>query len=242
MLPVKSELGRSVAAEQHRLRKMSDVQKTKDAVVRGSKHVLCYVCGELGQVHNKKRYCGCSMGGSSEGRNALQFYIEMGWFDTCTLCKGSGRLEQGGDYCDCHHGSFLEGLEELQAQKEAGELDTGSCSGGGRASSEQLVPPSCSGERGQQNTEDKANGEPDCDKAAAVLGLCSICGEEEVNPEHTAPQPPCCNSCSWRGVFLDEYECCHGTKMPTEGDHFDSAGQCSDPGTWDEYRGYDSDA
>ena len=41
---------------------------------------------------------------------------------------------------------------------------------------------------------------------------------------------------------MEETEtCCHGVGLDSEGDHFDSKGQCSDPDTWDEYCGYDSD-
>ena len=50
-------------------------------------------------------------------------------------------------------------------------------------------------------------------------------------------------------VVYNGEACCHGYRFETEDNgwdgvrcHFDSEGQCSDPETWDEFRGYNSDA
>ena len=39
-----------------------------------------------------------------------------------------------------------------------------------------------------------------------------------------------------------EERCRHGVEIGAEGIHFDGQGQCSDPDTWSDYWGYDSDA
>jgi len=143
----------------------------------------------------------------------------------CSTCEGSGRLERDGSYCSCSYGCFLEGRDELKAQVEARELDTGGGSDSNNSTESKRA--------GVVNTETTDDGVHSGGKADQSFPFLEGHGAQEAGEwdagSRTSSDP--------------EYESCrHGHRTDEEGYHFDSAGQCSDPETWDEYRGYDSDA
>ena len=57
--------------------------------------------------------------------------------------------------------------------------------------------------------------------------------EDGSRPSTASPDP---------GSPDGEERCRHGVEIGAEGIHFDGQGQCSDPDTWSDYWGYDSDA
>jgi len=148
----------------------------------------------------------------------------------CSTCEGSGRLKQDGLYCSCSYGCFLEGRDELRAQVKAGELDTGGDSDGNN-STESI-------RGGVVNTETTDGGAHPGGKADQSFPFLEGHGTQEAGEWDAGEW-----DAGSQTLSDSEHESCrHGHRTDEEGCHFDSAGQCSDPETWDEYRGYNSDA
>lgn len=143
----------------------------------------------------------------------------------CSTCEGSGRLKQDSLYCSCSYGCFLEGRDELRAQVEAGELDVG-----GDSDSDSSTESRRGGVVNMEKADDGACSGKKAGRSSPLLG-----GRKAQKTEER-------NAGSQMLLDLERESCRRGHATDEEGCHFDSAGQCSDPETWDEYSGYDSDA
>ena len=135
--------------------------------------------------------------------------------NVCSACNNSGYLQQGGSYRRCACGVFPEDHNEPQPQADTEKLDDG----GNENHSHSVGADSGTSVHPNENT-----------------------SKPSPRPRRASTQGNAASDTSEESEGYGSPFCKHGHRFGTDGCHFDSADECSDADSWDEYRGYDSDA